>query len=284
MFEDVILERIDMNVVEADLPDVVDLNYAFKPNTARLELPADIGLYMYYPLDGEDLLRAYVPPDAESGDYPLERVGICETLVMFASYLNRVWHETDEAAGLTDDDWNDIVSPTISDWYRDPDGPCFQQTTLLPGTELAFPMAIRTRTADWNAQDVDSLLTFTVATYRVQEPPPSLGKGRDSGDCTWAENDTRFACPNIRHYAFAAAQAYSESVSEFYNTQIASFASPYLIPYAPIVMDWEPRLMPVQGPALQDLLSQIAADGFAEDSNVILNNLLRLGGADFFLY
>jgi hypothetical protein len=49
-------------------------------------------------------------------------------------------------------------------------------------------------------------------------------------------------------------------------------------------MDWEPRLMPVQGPAFQDLLNQISADGFAEDSNVILNNVLQLGGMDFFLY
>jgi hypothetical protein len=283
VFEDSILDRIDMSVVEADLPEVVDLNYAFKPNTARLEAPEDIGVYMHYPLDGEDLLRAYVPPDAESGEYPLERVGICETLVMFARYANEVWHETDEAVGLTDDDWN-LVASTISDWYRDPDGPCFEQTTLIPGVELAFPLALRTRTSDWAAQDVDSLLAVTVATYRVQEPPSSLGKGTDSADCTRAENDTRFACPNIRHYAFAAAQSYSESVSEFYNSQIASLASPYLIPYVPIVMDWEPRLMPVQGPAFQDLLNQISADGFAEDSNVILNNVLQLGGMDFFLY
>ena len=55
--QEMILDAIDRNVVDPDMPDVVDLNYAFKPNTAS----DDVGVYMYYPTPTDDLLRAYVP-------------------------------------------------------------------------------------------------------------------------------------------------------------------------------------------------------------------------------
>lgn len=281
-FEQMVLDRIDRNIVDSDVPDVVELNYSFKPNTES----DDVGVYMYLPTHGDDLLKAYVPAEAETGEYVLERVGICETLVMLARYANEWWHDTDETAGLTDDDWNDFANTTISDWYRAPDGPCYQVTTVVPGFELGFPLGLRTRDAAWDAQNVDSLLTVTVGTYKAQEPPVALGKGTGPGDCARdpGGGDDHFPCPDIRHYAFASAQSYSDSASEFYNAHMLSLASPHLVSYIPFVMDWEPRLVPVQGDGFHDILGQIAADGFAGDTSVLLRNVLRLNGADFFLY
>jgi hypothetical protein len=294
VFQDMILDAIDRNVVDPDLLDVVDLNYSFKPNTAS----DDVGVYVYYPSPGEDLLKTYVHGDAESGDTVLERVGVCAMMVIAARYVNYWWHETDGTTGLSDADW-DTLLPTIYGWYS-PGGPCFQDMVgpddLDPAFAPMFPLALRTRISDWSAQNVDALLAITVATYKAQEPPPALGKGSDATDCTWEPNDTRFACPNGRHYAFASAHAYSESVSEFYNTQMAGLATSHLIPYIPFEMDWEARLFPLEpypggaeSPqagwvAYEDIANQVQDDGFVSDYQLLYDNVLMLNGMHFFLY
>jgi len=293
LFMDMVLDVVDWNLVDRDLTQVVDLNYAFKPNTVR----DDVGVYVYYPIPQPDLLRVYVPGDPESGDTVLERVGLCEILVM-AAWFSYWWHLTEEAAGLTEDQWESIL-PTIYGFYS-PGGACFQNifgpddvpTNALP----LFPLGLRTRTSDWSPQDVESLLAITVATYKAQEPPTALGKGSGPTDCTWAENDTRFACPNHRHYSFASAHAYSESVSEFYNTQMAGLATSYLIPYIPFEMDWEARLFPLEPypggaesaqagwVAYEDIANQVQDDGFVSDYLFLYDNVLMLNGMHFFLY
>jgi hypothetical protein len=292
-FQDTILDSIDRNVVDQDLPVVVDLNYSFKPNTAS----DDVGVYMHYPLQGEDILKAYPPGQPDSGEYVLERVGVCEILVMLARYANYWWHVTDETTGLTDDQWNASL-PTIYDWYTGPDGECYHNAIIPPGVEAMFPLAIRSRAADWTRQNVDALLAITVATYKAQEPPAALGKGSglEGADCTWAEGDTRFACPNHRHYAFASAHAYSESASAFYNTHMAGLAESELVPYIPFEMDWKARLFPLEpypggaeSPqagwvAYEDIANQIQDDGFALDYQLLYDNVLMLNGMHFFLY
>jgi hypothetical protein len=131
---------------------------------------------------------------------------------------------------------------------------------------------------------VDSVLALTVAIGKAQEPPSVLGKGSGPGDCTWEENDTRFACPNHRHYAFASAHAYSESVNDFYNTQMAGLAAAHEIPYIPFEMDWEARLFPVEPAGYYDIRDQIQNDGFFDDGEMLTRNVLQLGGMDLFLY
>jgi len=158
-----------------------------------------------------------------------------------------------------------------------------------------FPLAIRSRAADWTRQNVDGLLAVTVATYKAQEPPPALGKGSGPEDCTWAENDTRFACPNFRHYAFASAHAYSESISEFYNTHMAGLPTAHLALYIPFEMDWEARLFPLEPypggteslgggwVAYQDIANQVQVD-VPSDYQFLVDNVLMLNGMHFFLY
>lgn len=159
-----------------------------------------------------------------------------------------------------------------------------------------FPLALRTRTSTWQPQSVDSLLAITVATYKAQEPPSALGKGFGPADCTSAPNDTRFPCPNNRHYAFASAHAFSDAASEFYNVQMAGLATAHLMPYVSFEMDWEARLFPLEpypggapSPhggwvAYQDLANQIQNDGFAADYQFLYDNVLMLNGREFFLY
>ncbi len=296
LFQDVILDAIDKNVIDPDVLDVAGLNFAFKPNTASLDVPGDLGAYVHYPVQGDDLLRAYTPGDPETGDYALERVGVCEILVMLARYANFWWHLSGETAGLTDDQWTNQVLPVVYDWYGAPNGQCYHNTMIVPGVEAMFPLALRSRTGDWNPQNVDSLLAITVAAYEAQGPPPALGKGSGPADCAWTEGDTRFACTNSRHYAIASAHAYSESASRFYNTDMAGLSTGYLVPFVPFEMDWEARLFPVEpypgggeSPhggwvAYQDIANQAANDGFAADYDFLLNNVLMLNGMHFFLY
>ncbi len=283
-FQDSVLQAVDMNVVYPDLDEfVVPQNYAFKENTRS----DDVGLYLHYPTTADALLRAYVPGDQEVGDYALERVGLCAAMVMAARYGNYLWHVTDEEIGISDDVWETQVQPVFEEWYSE-GGQCYEQydmpTNLPPEAAAVLPLALRSRDASWNLQDLDSILAMTVATFKAQEPPPALGKGSDSANCTWREGDTRFPCPNIRHYAFASAHAYSSSAAEFYNTLMVGLSDSYLIPYVPFVMDWEPRLFPVDGQAYLDLADMIQADGFPGDREVLVNNLLQLNGSDYFLY
>jgi len=295
LFEGLILEAIDRNLVEQDLSEVVDLNYSFKPNTAWYEVPDDVGVYMYYPLPGDDLLLAYTSGLPDSGDYVLERVGVCEIAVMLARYVNYWWHLADEPAGLlTDDQWSNEIVP-VMDGYYSPGGECYHNNMIVTEFENMFPLAIRSRATDWSPQNVDALLAITVATYKAQEPPTALGKGSGPADCTWAPNDTHFACPNHRHYAFASAHAYSESVSAFYNTHIANLAEPHLVPYIPFEMDWEARLFPLEPypggaessrcgwAAYEDIANQVAVD-VPSDYQFLYDNVLMLNGMHFFLY
>ena len=216
-------------------------------------------------------------------------------LIMVARYANFWWHELGEpAGGLTDDMWDSLL-PTIYDWYSAPDGICYHNTWIVPTAEMMFPLALRSRATDWTRQNVDALLAITVATYKEQEPPPTLGKGSDSSDCTWEDGDTRFACPNQRHYAFASAHAYSESASAFYNTHMAGLATSELVPYIPFQMDWEARLFPLepypggaespQGGwvAYEDIANQIQTD-IGADYDFLVDNVLMLNGMHFFLY
>ena len=273
-----ILDTLDRNVVDPDLPEVVDLNYSFKENTDS----DDVGLYTHFPLLGEDLIRVYPLGEADTGDYALERVGVCEMVIMLARYANHWWHVADEpAGGLTDDVWNSYL-PTIYDWYSAPDGDCYQKAIVPSGAETMFPLGIRSRATDWTRQNVDDLLAITVATYKAQESPPALGKGSSPGDCTWSEGDTKFACTNHRHYAFATARAYSEPVSEFYNTDMAGLATSELIPYIPFEMSWEARLFPIDEDGYFDILGQIDQDGFSADHDMLLRNVLQWNGMNFF--
>ncbi len=54
-------------------------------------------------------------------------------------------------------------------------------------------------------------------------------QGEGPWDCTWEDSDTRFACPNARHYAFASSHAFSQSVSDFYNTMLSTISTPYYL-------------------------------------------------------
>ena len=278
LFQDLILSGINREVLGGDLPQVVQENYRFKPNT-QFDF---VDVYMYPPDTGDQLVKAYIPGQPESDDFVLERVGFCPSLVMLARYGNYWWHQSEGDFGLPDADWAAFV-PTIDTWFSE-GGICNQELSILPGGEIGFPLGLRSRMADWSLQNVDSVLALTVAIGKAQEPPPVLGKGSGPGDCTWDENDTRFACPNHRHYAFASAHAYSESISDFYNTQMVGLAAAHEIPYIPFEMDWEARLFPIEPAGYYDIRDQIQADDFFEDSNMLTRNVLQLNGMDFFLY
>jgi len=294
-FQDMVLDVFDRDLVETDLPHVVNLNYDFKPNTED-DL---VGLYLYMHMTDEKVIRRYLTGQPEVGEYVLERVGICETLVSAARYANYIWHLTGGANGLDDAGWQSLL-PGIEGWFT-AGGPC-NNVTLPPtwgdAAKAMFPLGIRTRTASWAVQNIEDFLPVSVATFKEQEPPPVLGKGEGPLDCMWADNDTRFACPNARHYAFASSHAFSESVSDFYNTMVATIATPYPIPLVPFVMDWEPRLFPFEPypygaesqqhggyPVYQDIADQILADGFGPDRDFLLDHVLtRMDGRHFFLY
>lgn len=293
-FQDMVLDGIDMNVVDPDMPQVVYWNYRFKPNTAGT-VGDDFGVYLYYPTANQDLVRAFVPGQPECEDCVLERVGLCTTFIMAARYANYLWRESDGDIGISDADFQALV-PHFEQWYTD-GGPCFHhhegvELIVDPAFASLFPLGLRSRVSDWTAQNLDSLLAMSVATFKAQEPPSVLGKGSDSGDCTWQEGDTQFACPNTRHYAFASAHAYSESASEFYNTQMAGFPDAFLIPYIPFEMDWEPRLFPLEpypDGAASARGGMVAyrdfANQFPEDYDYLLDNVLMLpSGMHLFLY
>ena len=293
-FQDMVLNVFDRNTVETDLPFVVNLNYDFKPNTASDQ----VGYYYYMHMTNDELVRRYLPGDVETGEYILERVGPCEVLVSGARYANYIWHDSGQAAGLADANWQSLL-PGIEQWFN-PGGPCNNVTlppAWSPAAKAMFPLAIRTRRADWSVQNIEDFMPASVATYKEQEPPPVLGKGEGPWDCTWADSDTRFACPNARHYAFASAHAFSQSVSDFYNTMLSTISTPYPIPMVPFVMDWEPRLFPFEpypygaespqhgGFAVyQNIADQIGVDGLAQDRLFLLNHVLMLNGRNFFLY
>jgi hypothetical protein len=293
-FQDMVLDVFDRDLVETDLPHVVNLNYDYKPNTASDQ----VGLYLYMHMTEEKVMRRYLTGEEEIGEYVLERVGFCETVVSAARYANYLWHDSGGTRGLPDANWQSLL-PGIEQWFN-PGGVCNNVTLpplWNPNVKAMFPLAIRTRTADWAVQNIEDFLPVSVATYKEQEPPPVLGKGEGPWDCTWADNDTRFACPNARHYAFASSHAFSQSVSDFYNTMVSGISTPYPIPMVPFVMDWEPRLFPFEpypygaesqqhgGFAVyQNIADQIGADGFAQDRLFLLNNVLMLNGMNFFLY
>lgn len=295
-FQELVLDVFDKDFVEQDVADVVDLNYSFKENTRR----DAVGMYLLFGSQGEDLLSSYVPSYSDpGGQYVLERVGFCETAVMVFRYLFYI--SDTYSLGLTDEDWQ-TLAPLIAEWYN-PGGLCFQKLSippLVPELGMAtFPLALRTRDSNWNPQSLDALLAINVATWKAQEPPPALGKGIDSGDCAWEADETRFACPNARHYAFASAHAFSESSSDFYNVQMAGTPTPYPIPYVPFLMDWRPRLFPFEPypggvesvqsggyDAYQEIADRVADDGLAQDAQSLLDNAddFRMGGMHFFLY
>jgi hypothetical protein len=300
-FQDMVLDIFDRDIVETDLPHVVSLNYYYKENTRPLTEsdPMGVGHYLYMHMTNDRVIRRYVPGEPEVGEYVLERVGVCETLVSAARYANYIWHLTGGAKGLDDAGWQSLL-PGIQGWFT-PGGPC-NNVTLPPAwvdaVKAMFPLAIRTRRSNWTVQNIEDFLPASVATFKEQEPPPVLGKGDGPWDCAWADGDTRFACPNARHYAFASSHAFSESVSDFYNTMVAGIATPYPIPMVPFVMDWEPRLFPFEPypygaesqqhggyPVYQDIANQILADGLGLDRDFLLNHVLtRSDGRNFFLY
>jgi hypothetical protein len=284
MTMDMILATVDQNLVDPELQEVVRLNYAFKTKTAGYQLPNDVGLYLHYRVQGNQLLQDYPQNAVDTGDYVLERVGACEMAIALARYANYWWHEKGQPAdGVTDAQWDSLV-PTIDGWYAS-GGQCHHQVVLPPDpADNILPMAIRSRDSSWTRQDVDSLLAVTVGTYKAQEPPSALGKGSGPGDCEWSEGDDRFPCTNHRHYAFASAHAYSESVSDFYNTYLAGIPNSELIPYISFQMDWEPRLFPLEENGYFDILGQIQNDGFTEDHDMLLRNVLQWNGMNFFLY
>jgi hypothetical protein len=273
--QDILLDR---DTLQGDLTQVVELNYEFKPNTQN----DTVGVYMNPRPTGDQLLKAYVPGDVESDDFVLERVGLCPSLVSLFRYGNMWWHLSEGATGLSDADW-DTLAPQVQSWF-DVGGVCHRDVTVPGGgLEIVFPLGLRTRLANWSPQSVDSVLAITVATFKEQEPPTVLGKGSGPGDCTWVDNDSHFACPNHRHYAFASAHAFSQGASDFYGTHMADLATAYEIPYIPFEMDWEPRLFPVQEGPYFDLRDQIE-DDFFEDGQMLTRNVLQLGGNNYFLY
>ncbi len=285
IFQEAILSAVDKAIIEEDLPQVIEQNYAFKPNTRNLDVENNLeaGFYVHYGTAGEQLLQAYTPGQAETNDYVLERVGFCPTFVMVARYGNYWWHASEEDFGLSDDQWDTFADTTLRDLFTD-GGACYRELGILPGVEIGFPLGLRTRDASWAPNDLDPLLAVTVATFRQQEPPTVLGKGSGPADCTWEDGDMKFVCPDHRHYAFATAHAYSEAASSFYNANAVTLASAHEIPYISFEMDWEARLFPVSRDGYYDIAIQIENDGFAADAAMLFGNVLDLGGADYFLF
>jgi hypothetical protein len=293
LFQDAVLEELDLDVIEAEVPFVVDKNYDYKANTAS----DPVGVYMYTHATDRKILRRLAPGDVESGDYVLERAGLCEILITGLQFTNYYWHESGQTIGLSDAEWQALL-PMIESWYS-PGGPCENSVlspATYPGSIPYFPLMLRTRRSDWSVQNVETLLPISVAIHKAQEPPPTLGKGSGPSDCTSAAGDTQFACPDAGHYAFASAHAYSESVSGFYNRQLAGISTPYPIPFVPYVMDWEPRLFPfepypdgAESPyggwvAYEDIASQIEADGVSGAYAYLSNRVFTRGGRSYFLY
>jgi len=288
-----LLNSFTIEFLQDELDDVVGLNYSLKENT-RFD---DTGAYIYHPLQGLSggLLRGYDPGTVQTGEYVFERAGICEIMIGLAYYMNVLWHEY--GIGLSDADWQGLLTNIEVEYGEggmcsDPDLDATLVDTV--GVER-FPYMLRTRDNDGNPMEVEELLQILVGAYKGQEPPVILGKGELSGDCAPEPTggDTKFPCPNARHYAFASAHAHSASVRYFYEEALiksdgTAIVTPYPIPLVPFFMDWEASLFPIEpegggaGPPGWDAYQDIATQ--AGDFDYLTENVFWLYGQAFFLY
>ena len=295
-----ILNGFDRELLEHDLgagpQNILERNYAFKQNTKTDEKAS-----FYFAYTGQD-------SNEEEKDkliyWAFRRANWCELLVSILYYFS--WQIcSDGEPGCIEAQWG-LLRPLIEKWYTD--GSCDPGNDLLERLpeewqDLA-PYVLATKVLDptnpnvFIGQDIEALLPITVGTYKEQEAPALLGKGSGPPDCLpEPPGDSRFPCPDSRHYSFASAHAFSESVSRFYNLAVRDFAVPdYPIPLVPFKMDWEARLFPIEryvgveeSPyegwnAYEKIVLQMEDHAGGGVYDFVVNNLLWAGGRRLFLY
>ena len=289
-----ILGAFDQELLEHDLgagpQNILERNYAFKPNTKM-----------------DEKASFYFARDVVEGnlmDGIFVKANWCELMVSILYYFS--WQIcSDGEPGCIEDLWG-LLRPLIEKWYTD--GSCDPGNDLLERLPEEWqdlvPYVLATKVLDptnpnvFIGQDIEALLPITVGTYKEQEAPALLGKGSGPPDCLpEPPGDSRFPCPDSRHYSFASAHAFSESVSRFYNLAVRDFAVPdYPIPLVPFKMDWEARLFPIEryvgegeSPyegwrAYEKIVLQMEAQAGGGVYDFVVNNLLWAGGRRLFLY
>lgn len=295
-----ILDAFDRELLEHDLgagaeQNILDLNYAFKENTASDEKAS-----FYYARDVDGNLIEGI----------FEKVTWCELVVGVLYYLSwQIWMERDPPDYATMEAQWASLRPIIANTYAR--GSCTEAfdlllmlERLLPGFNFRalFPYVLKTKIAHptnpgaFIGQDLEPMLPITVGTYKEQEAPVLLGKGTLPPECVPGATDSQFPCPDARHYSFASAHAFSESVSYFYNVAVAGISAPgYPIPLVPFKSDWEARLFPIEPDpggvgspyggwtAYEDIVDQMEAEAGGAYEFVV-NHILWANGRRLFLY
>ncbi|MEW6441503.1 MAG: Tad domain-containing protein [bacterium] len=272
-------ELLDSDLGAGAAENILDLNYAFKENTVDDEK----GCYYYARDVNGDLIDGY-----------FERVTWCELIVSLLYYFSYQLDTPDEMR----ERWEGL-RPVIAGWYSA--GYCDPEDDLIArlreSYQAVFPYALKTKIETspgvFVRSDLEPLMPISVGAYKEQEAPVLLGKGSGPPGCLPGEDTgSAFPCPDARHYAFATAHAFSESVSRFYNVAVAGITAPsHPIPLVPFRMDWEARLFPMDGngseyagwTAYENIARQMEGQvGGAYD--FLVTNILGPQGNPMFLY
>ncbi len=245
---------INRDLLEQELNEkennIVDMNYSYKENTSFefKDLPDE-----NYNYTGMMLFLNDVGGDIFDGVF--RRAGFCELVTTMAYYIFRM-------GIISPIDWNNL-KPLIEDFYTNgfcnPGADPLQIFQDVPGIQeilKTLPLMLNTVAIDGTTQNIEELLPITVGTFRDRYTPAILGTGTDDptdpDNCRTQPSElvdgyrTTFDCPVTRHYNFASAHAFSESVNYFYHTAVAGLSTPYPIPLIPFEMDWAPRLFPIE--------------------------------------
>lgn len=260
-YQEHILAAIDEGLLKRELTakfagqDLVDLNHMFKQNTSPGAKDAGATNFDF---TGTTLFVH------EEGGVILE--GVLEPATWCELLTSLLYHMLNNGV-ITLAEWDAQVVPLLQQLYDSTPGSCI---CCAPGSDWYSgwndgwkPLMLRTRvTPPGGPQPTEHclgaynqapcnpgfLLPVTVGLYRDREPPVILGdtsKGPGTCDVT-TPGKTRFPCPSARRYNFASAMPYSQNVSFFYDRAVQAVDSPYPIPVIPTVMDWEPRLVPIE--------------------------------------
>jgi len=273
--QDSVIRSFDREFIQDDLLSVVNLNYAFKPNTAREDIDTEVLLYLHEN-NGNLFLEEAGGPGV---DYVLERGGWCELILgIFNNYCARGLMEL-PGGGTT---WRECMETTyaaiaagpgggVNDWYSDT-GICLGSTVPsfwedIEELQRLFPYVLRTFQnhpccpADYNCcipANPGEVLPITVGVYRERQPPVlhlwQTNVTRGELDCeSPPDSQNWFPCTSAGHFSFASAHAYSPSVAQFYWHLYGleadgglEYQTIYPIPLVPAITDWEARLFPLE--------------------------------------
>lgn len=270
-----------LDLLEAEGKQILDLNYSFKPNTA-----GEARELYSYTAGADDLFGK--PTWCELIVGILYFMSWELVMVNDPDAMRELWLGSSEAA--PGECREEGLCNLVAQLYGS--GQCTPENDVLKvlADRLPFydvyrlvPLALNTEITDPNPPDPDNpglvpleeMLHVSVCARREQRAPVLLG------ECPAAAGN-RFSCPDQAQYSFAAARAFSPSVSYFYNVAISGvtgLSEPIrLIPFA---MDWQARLFPLDESGYNGCVSLVQEE---PARNFLLANVLNSNGQPFFLY